>query len=71
MDLKEHQEVVPSRYSPLVPLQHLVPLLPGGSEELLQDCFSTSIDVSRLLIPAASLVLPAIAMPLIKFWISK
>ena len=61
MALKEHQEVAPSRCSLLVPLRLRVPLLPGGSEELPQDCCSASTDVRMLLIPAASLVLPAIA----------
>ena len=61
MDLKEHQEAAPSRCSLLVSLQLPVPLLPGGSEGLPQDCCSASIDVRRLLIPAACLVLPATA----------
>ena len=59
--LKEHQEAAPSRCSLLVSLRLLVPLLPGGSEGLPQDCCSASTDARRLLIPAACLVSPATA----------
>ena len=60
-DLQEHPAAAPSRCSLLVPLQPPVPLLPGGSAGLLQDCCSASTDARTLLIPAASLVSPAIA----------